>query len=64
MEKIITVAIIDQVWKEHLRDMDDLKQSVQNAVYEQKDRFSYINSKALKCSNFLLARSIKKRCHY
>ena len=37
MEKIITVAIIDQVWKEHLRDMDDLKQSVQNAVYEQKD---------------------------
>ena len=37
MEKIITVAIIDQLWKEHLRDMDDLKQSVQNAVYEQKD---------------------------
>ena len=37
MEKIITLAIIDQQWKEHLRDMDDLKQSVQNAVYEQKD---------------------------
>jgi len=37
MEKIITLAIIDQLWKEHLRDMDDLKQSVQNAVYEQKD---------------------------
>jgi preprotein translocase subunit SecA len=37
MEKIITVAIIDQLCKEHLRDMDDLKQSVQNAVYEQKD---------------------------
>jgi len=33
----ITLAIIDQQWKEHLRDMDDLKQSVQNAVYEQKD---------------------------
>src|SRR5690606_37258767 len=29
--------IIDQNGKEHLRDMDDLKQSVQNAVYEQKD---------------------------
>lgn len=37
MEKMITLSIIDQNWKEHLRDMDDLKQSVQNAVYEQKD---------------------------
>jgi len=37
MEKSITLAVIDQTWKEHLRDMDDLKQSVQNAVYEQKD---------------------------
>ncbi|HQQ96980.1 MAG TPA: preprotein translocase subunit SecA [Cyclobacteriaceae bacterium] len=37
MEKMITLSIIDQQWKEHLRDMDDLKQSVQNAVYEQKD---------------------------
>ena len=37
MEKMIALAIIDQTWKEHLRDMDDLKQSVQNAVYEQKD---------------------------
>ncbi|MDF9798186.1 preprotein translocase subunit SecA [Catalinimonas alkaloidigena] len=37
MEKAITLAIIDQNWKEHLREMDDLKQSVQNAVYEQKD---------------------------
>jgi preprotein translocase subunit SecA len=37
MEKMLTLAIIDQQWKEHLRDMDDLKQSVQNAVYEQKD---------------------------
>jgi preprotein translocase subunit SecA len=37
MEKASTLAIIDNAWKEHLRDMDDLKQSVQNAVYEQKD---------------------------
>ena len=37
LEKIATLAIIDQLWKEHLREMDDLKQSVQNAVYEQKD---------------------------
>ncbi len=37
MERSITLSIIDQNWKEHLREMDDLKQSVQNAVYEQKD---------------------------
>jgi len=29
--------MIDNAWKEHLREMDDLKQSVQNAAYEQKD---------------------------
>jgi preprotein translocase subunit SecA len=36
-EKAITLIIIDDAWKEHLREMDDLKQSVQNAIYEQKD---------------------------
>lgn len=36
-ERSITLSIIDESWKEHLREMDDLKQSVQNAVYEQKD---------------------------
>ena len=37
MQKIISLGIIDFNWKEHLREMDDLKQSVQSAVYEQKD---------------------------
>ena len=37
IEKGITLAIIDNAWKEHLREMDDLKTSVQNATYEQKD---------------------------
>ncbi|RWU06388.1 preprotein translocase subunit SecA [Pedobacter chitinilyticus] len=36
-EKTIVLALIDDSWKEHLREMDELKQSVQNAVYEQKD---------------------------
>ena len=36
-EKGITLAVIDNAWKEHLRAMDDLKESVQNASYEQKD---------------------------
>ena len=37
LSKRITLWQIDDKWKEHLRDMDDLKQSVQNATYEQKD---------------------------
>ncbi len=37
MERNITLAIIDNSWKEHLRAMDDLKQSVQTAYLEQKD---------------------------
>lgn len=36
-EKAIILAQIDEAWKEQLREMDDLKQSVQNAAYEQKD---------------------------
>ncbi len=36
-EKNVTLFLIDDAWKEHLREMDELKQSVQNAVYEQKD---------------------------
>jgi len=35
--KSIILYTIDEYWKEHLREMDDLKQSVQNAAYEQKD---------------------------
>ena len=37
LEKGTALAMIDDAWKEHLREMDELKQSVQNAVYEQKD---------------------------
>lgn len=36
-EKTVILATIDDAWKEHLRELDDLKQSVQNASYEQKD---------------------------
>ena len=37
LEKTITLALIDDAWKEHLRAMDDLRSSVQMASYEQKD---------------------------
>ena len=35
--KIVLFTTIDDAWREHLREMDDLRQSVQNATYEQKD---------------------------
>ena len=37
IERYITLAIIDNEWKEHLREMDDLRRNVQNASIEQKD---------------------------
>ncbi|MBP5302965.1 MAG: preprotein translocase subunit SecA [Bacteroidales bacterium] len=37
LSRSIILYQIDEYWKQHLRDMDDLRQSVQNAVYEQKD---------------------------
>lgn len=36
-QKSILLHMLDESWKEHLREMDDLRQSVQNASYEQKD---------------------------
>jgi len=36
-EKTIILYVIEEAWKEQLRELDDLKQSVQNATYEQKD---------------------------
>ena len=36
-EKTLMLVSIDEAWKEHLRELDDLKQSVQAATYEQKD---------------------------
>src|SRR5690606_36324731 len=37
LEKTITLAMIDEAWKDHLRAMDELRNSVQMASYEQKD---------------------------
>lgn len=37
IEKAVTLSIIDEKWKEHLRSMDELKESVQAASFEQKD---------------------------
>ena len=36
-QKAVMLMVIDEAWKEHLRELDQLRQSVQNASYEQKD---------------------------
>ncbi len=36
-EKVVILVTIDEAWKEHLRELDELRQAVQNATYEQKD---------------------------
>ncbi len=56
VEKVVTLAIIDVAWKEHLREMDDLKQSVQNATYEQKDPLLIYKVESFKLFGELLQR--------
>jgi preprotein translocase subunit SecA len=48
VERQITLSIIDDAWKEHLRSMDDLKQSVQTAYLEQKDPLIIYKMEAFK----------------
>ncbi len=47
-EQAVVLNLIDDTWKEHLREMDELKQSVQNAVYEQKDPLVVYKMEAFK----------------
>lgn len=48
IEKTVTLAIIDDKWKEHLRQMDDLKDAVQGASFEQKDPLVIYKMEAFK----------------
>lgn len=54
-EQNIILAFIDQSWKEHLRQMDDLKQSVQMAVHEQKDPLIIYKLEAFKLFKQMLS---------
>ena len=54
-EKSVVLALIDEAWKEHLREMDELKQSVQNAVYEQKDPLIVYKMEAFELFKQMLA---------
>jgi preprotein translocase subunit SecA len=60
IEKAVTLSIIDVAWKEHLREMDDLKQSVQNATYEQKDPLLIYKMESFKLFGDLLQRVSKE----
>ena len=53
-EKNITLAIVDEAWKKHLRKMDELKQSVQLAVHEQKDPLLIYKFEAFKLFSGML----------
>lgn len=59
-DKIMTLAIIDDFWKDHLREMDDLKQSVQNAHLEQKDPLLIYKFEAFELFQGLLAKVNKE----
>jgi len=59
-EKNVILAMIDEDWKEHLREMDELKQSVQGAVYEQKDPLLIYKFEAFKLFNSMLLKINKE----
>ncbi len=56
IEKMVSLKVIDNAWKEHLREMDDLKQSVQNASYEQKDPLLIYKFESFELFNQMLNR--------
>ena len=57
--KTVVLITIDDYWKEHLRDMDDLKQSVQNATYEQKDPLLIYKFESFKLFETMLTKICK-----
>ncbi|MDW8229433.1 MAG: preprotein translocase subunit SecA [Saprospiraceae bacterium] len=54
IEKVATLALIDEAWKEHLRNIDDLKDSVQGASFEQKDPLVIYKMEAYKLFEALI----------
>ena len=56
IERYITLAIIDNEWKEHLREMDDLRRNVQNATIEQKDPLLIYKLESFKLFDAMIAR--------
>lgn len=63
-EKNISLALIDESWKEHLREMDELKQSVQSAVYEQKDPLLIYKFEAYNLFQSMVSDTNKEICAF
>ncbi len=59
-EKFAALYVIDNDWKEHLREMDDLKQSSQNAVFEQKDPLLIYKLESFNLFKSMLSRTNKQ----
>ncbi len=55
-EKMVMLSFIDDAWKEHLRDLDDLKQAVRNAHLEQKDPLLIYKLESFKLFNLMMAK--------
>jgi preprotein translocase subunit SecA len=55
LEKAVCLSLIDDAWKEHLREMDELKQGVQTAYLEQKDPILIYKFEAFELFNRMLA---------
>ncbi len=60
IEKGVTLSHIDNAWKEHLRELDDLKQSVQTATYEQKDPLLIYKFESFELFKSMVQRSNKE----
>jgi preprotein translocase subunit SecA len=67
IEKSIVLSNIDDLWTKHLREMDELKQSVQNVVWEQKDPIVIYKKEAfdlfqrmIESSNYTIAQTLVK----
>ncbi len=64
IEKAVSLAIIDENWKEHLRSMDELKDSVQAASFEQKDPLVVYKMEAYKLFEELIYKVNEETCAY
>lgn len=64
IEKTITLALIDDNWKEHLRNMDELKDSVQAASFEQKDPLVIYKMEAYNLFEELVNKINRDVCSY
>ena len=72
IEKGVTLGVIDDAWKDHLREMDELRNSVQNATYEQKDplliykfeSFELFKTLIQKVTGTSLPLSSRRTCRY